>query len=72
LNESVVKVTQNWFLGLPKSGPELVKSVADFGCILSLFFTEKIGVRRVDIDARLCQQKIKQKRIFGLDLFQFF
>jgi len=44
----------------------LVKLVANFGCVFSLFFTAKIGARRVEIGARFCQQKIKQNRIFGL------
>jgi len=37
--EIVEKVTQNWFLELPKSGPELVKSVADFDSVFQPFHT---------------------------------
>jgi len=37
----------------------------DFGCLLETFVSQKIG-------ARFCMTAEKHKRLFGLNLFQFF
>ena len=36
----VVEVTQNWSFGVPKSGPNLDKSVADFDYVFHPFHTQ--------------------------------
>jgi hypothetical protein len=64
--ENVVVVTQNWSFDVPKLGPDLDKSVADFEVCFQPFHSaktsarfRKFGARFGKIGARFCRQQIK-------------
>jgi len=66
-----VKVTQNWRFESAKIGANGAVQSPNLALVFQLVGKTKIGGRMEEFGARICQN-IKQNRIFGPDLFQFF
>jgi len=69
---SVVEVTQNWSFEVPKSGPDLDKSVADFECVSSLSIREFSAPDLVKSAPNFSKQHKTKTYFLDLYLFQCF